>query len=77
MAHATDRHCHQMQRINKIGAKNINLSTTTGEKNRWQNFMSVVVISPPAKSHCLVPLNGPQYISKLSINTSIFDHTIW
>ena len=29
---ATDRHCRQMRRNNKFGAKNCNLATTIGER---------------------------------------------
>ena len=36
---ATDRHCRQMRRNNKFGAKNMNLATTIGEgKIAGENF---------------------------------------
>ena len=36
---ATDRHCCQMRRNNKFGAKNMNLATSIGErKNAGENF---------------------------------------
>ena len=36
---ATDRHCRQMRRNNKFGAKNMNLATTIGERKiACENF---------------------------------------
>ena len=46
---ATDRHCRQMQRNNKFGAKNMNLATTIGERKiAGENFCLV--------SECLLRL---------------------
>ena len=61
---ATDRHCRKMRRNNKFGAKNINLATTIGERKIASKlFCLASESSPPATSHCLVPLNGHQCVS--------------
>ena len=61
---ATDRHCRKMRRNNKFGAKNINLATTIGERKIASKFFCLASeSSPPATSHCLVPLNGHQCVS--------------
>ena len=61
---ATDRHCRKMRRNNKFGAKNINLATTIGERKIASKFFRLASeSSPPATSHCLVPLNGHQCVS--------------
>ena len=61
---ATDRHCRKMRRNNKFGAKNINLATTIGERKIASKiFCLASESSPPAPSHCLVPLNGHQCVS--------------
>ena len=56
-------HCRKMRRNNKFGAKSINLVTTIGGKKSLVKIFVGVGMSPPAKSHCLVPLNGRQCIS--------------
>ena len=67
---ATDRHCRKMRRNNKFGAKNINLAKTIGKRKIASKFFCLASeSSPPATSHCLVPLNGHQCVSYLSINT--------
>ena len=56
---ATDRHCRKMRKNNKFGAKNINLATTIGERKIASKFFCLAwESSPPATSHCLVPLKG-------------------
>ena len=61
---ASDRHCRKMRRNNKFGAKNINLATTIGERKIASKFFYLASeSSPPATSHCLVPLNGHQCVS--------------
>ena len=61
---ATDRHCRKMRRNNKFGAKNINLATTIGERKIASIFFCLASeSSPPATSHCLVPLSGHQCVS--------------
>ena len=61
---AIDRHCRKMRRNNKFGAKNINLATTIGERKIASIFFCLASeSSPPATSHCLVPLNGHQCVS--------------
>ena len=60
----TDRHCRKMRRNNKFGAKKINLATTIGERKIARKFFCLASeSSPPATSHCLVPLNGHQCVS--------------
>ena len=48
---ATDRHCRQMRRNNKFGAKNCNLATTIGERkiaseNFWLASERHLLIKP-------------------------------
>ena len=52
------------EEIINLAQKNINLATNIGERKiASENFCLTSESSPPATSHCLVPLNGHQCVS--------------